>query len=50
LRSIEVLELIGTTEARQVLEQLAAGKAEARVTQEARAALARLRRGPIVSP
>ncbi len=43
LRAIEVLERIGTPEARRLLETLAAGAAGARQTREARAALQRLR-------
>ncbi len=43
LRAIEVLERIGTAEAKQVLEKVAGGLAEAEVTIQARAALARLR-------
>jgi WD40 repeat protein len=48
LRAVEVLEGIGSAEARRLLEELAGGIAEASLTQEARAALARLdrRRGP----
>jgi RNA polymerase sigma factor (sigma-70 family) len=42
LRAIEVLESIATPQARNVLEGLAKGTAEARVTQEAQAALERL--------
>jgi hypothetical protein len=42
LRAIEVLEHIGTPEARQVLDTLARGAAVARVTQEAKASLKRL--------
>jgi WD40 repeat protein len=42
LRSIEVLEHIGTSEARQVLETLAGGTPEARVTREAKMASERL--------
>jgi WD40 repeat protein len=41
-RALEVLERIGTPEARQVLEVLAGGAGEARLTEEARAALDRL--------
>jgi hypothetical protein len=39
-----VLEAIGTPEARKVLQTLAKGAAEARLTREAKAALARLAR------
>ncbi len=42
LRAIEVLERIGTADARQLLANMAKGDPEARVTQEAAAALARL--------
>jgi WD40 repeat protein len=42
LRAIEVLELIGTPAARQVLQRLAGGAAGHRVTVEARSTLARL--------
>jgi WD40 repeat protein len=48
-RAIEVLENIGTTEARQVLEKLGQGAAEARQTEEAKAANARLANRPPVS-
>jgi hypothetical protein len=41
VRAVEVLESFGTTEARQVLQTLATGAAEARITREARAALNR---------
>jgi dipeptidyl aminopeptidase/acylaminoacyl peptidase len=44
LRAIEVLEHIGTTEARQVLVKLAGGMPEARPTREAKASLDRLAR------
>ncbi|MBY0233084.1 MAG: PQQ-binding-like beta-propeller repeat protein [Gemmataceae bacterium] len=43
LRGVEALERIGTPEARAVLARLAKGAPEARVTQEARAALRRWR-------
>jgi hypothetical protein len=42
LRSVEVLELIGTTEAREGLRTLAQGADDAELTREARAALERL--------
>jgi RNA polymerase sigma factor (sigma-70 family) len=45
-RAVEVLERAGTLEARRVLEALAAGAPEARLTQDARGALARLSRRP----
>ncbi len=44
LRAIEVLELAGTKEARDVLDTLAAGAEGAQLTGEARAALKRLQR------
>ena len=42
IRAVEVLEFIGTSAARRLLEKLAAGPAEMRLTLEARAAAARL--------
>jgi hypothetical protein len=46
IRALEVLELAGTAVARRVLESLAQGAPEARLTQGARAALQRLSRRP----
>ena len=40
-RAVEVLERIGTIEARQLMQVLAAGAPAARLTQDVRAALAR---------
>jgi hypothetical protein len=42
LRAVEALEHIGTAEARAVLQTLARGAAEARLTEEAKASLGRL--------
>jgi hypothetical protein len=50
LRAVEVLEHIGNAEARQVLEQLARGAPEARLTQEARASLQRLSKRQPLAP
>jgi WD40 repeat protein len=44
LRAVEVLELIGTPEAKKVLARLAAGASEARLTREAKSSLQRLER------
>jgi RNA polymerase sigma factor (sigma-70 family) len=44
IRALEVLELAGTPEARQVLQSLAKGASGARQTQEAKASLERLQR------
>src|SRR5262249_25734834 len=44
LRAVEALELIGSAEAQKVLEKLAGGAAEAALTQDARAALDRLKK------
>jgi hypothetical protein len=45
-RAVEVLEIIGTPEARQIIEELTKATAEARLAREARAALLRLDRKP----
>jgi RNA polymerase sigma factor (sigma-70 family) len=44
LRAVEVLELADTPDARKVLEALAAGAAEARLTRDAKAAVGRMSR------
>jgi hypothetical protein len=46
VRAVAVLEDVGTREARTVLQTLARGAAQARLTQEAKAALERLGRRP----
>jgi WD40 repeat protein len=46
VRAVEVLEQAGTPEARQLLERLAKGAPEARLTQEAKATLDRLAKRP----
>jgi len=46
LRAIQSLEYMGTAAARQVLESLAGGAPESRLTQEAKASLRRLARKP----
>jgi len=50
LRAVEVLEHVGTGHARDVLGRLAAGAPGARLTREAKASLARLKRRPAPSP
>jgi RNA polymerase sigma factor (sigma-70 family) len=50
LRAVEVLERIGTPEARAVLRQVADGAAQARLTEAARGALERLARHPATAP
>jgi RNA polymerase sigma factor (sigma-70 family) len=47
LRAVEVLERIGSAEARGVLSELASGAPEARLTREAQACLRRLARRPV---
>jgi WD40 repeat protein len=49
-RAVEVLERLGTAEARRLLETLAGGAPDARLTQEAKAALARLNARPVADP
>jgi RNA polymerase sigma factor (sigma-70 family) len=44
LRAVELLELMGSSEARQLLQALAKGAPEARLTREARSAIRRLTR------
>ena len=46
LRAIEVLERLDTPEARALLEELAKGDPDARLTHDAKASLERLRRRP----
>jgi WD40 repeat protein len=50
LRALEVLEQIGTPEARQVLVTLATGASGARLTREAKASLRRLAGRPVANP
>jgi RNA polymerase sigma factor (sigma-70 family) len=50
LRAVEMLEHIGTSEARQELERLAKGTPEARLTREAKASLERLAMRPVGAP
>src|SRR5262249_1545087 len=45
VRAVEGLELVGTPEARKLLQELAAGAPPARLTQAAQASLRRLDRG-----
>jgi hypothetical protein len=47
LRAVELLEQVGSPEARQVLRALASGAPEVRRTREAKAALNRLARRPV---
>jgi hypothetical protein len=50
LRALEVLEAIGNRKARQVLESIAGGTPDARLTQEAKASLERLAKRPDARP
>jgi hypothetical protein len=50
LRTIEVFERIGSSEAKKVLEQLASGASKARLTRDAKASLARLAKRPVPKP
>jgi hypothetical protein len=50
VRAIQVLEQIGSPQARSVLETLATGAAAARDTQEAQASLKRLAQRSVVAP
>jgi hypothetical protein len=50
LRAVQALEYSGTSEARQVLDRLAGGAPEARLTDEAQAALRRLTKQPAAVP
>jgi hypothetical protein len=49
-RAVEVLERMGTAEARELCARLASGAPEARRTLEAKAALARLAKRPVAAP
>jgi hypothetical protein len=49
-RAVQVLEIIGDADARKLLQKLAQGSPEARLTQEAKAALERLSKRPAASP
>jgi hypothetical protein len=50
VRSVELLEGIGSAEARRLLQTLAGGIKEAELTQQAKASLARLARGTPPQP
>ena len=47
LRAVEALEQIGSAAARALLEEVASGAEEARLTQAAKASLRRLARKPV---
>jgi WD40 repeat protein len=49
-RAVEVLEYLGTPEARRLLDSLAKGNPEGRLTREARSSIGRLSRRPVVEP
>jgi hypothetical protein len=50
VRAVEVLERVGTAEAQQVLQELAKGAPEARLTQEAKTSLERLAKRAAPAP
>jgi WD40 repeat protein len=50
IRAVEALESIGNPEARQLLDKLATGPAEMRLTQEAKAAARRLAKPAVIAP
>jgi hypothetical protein len=50
LRAIEVLERVGTSEAREALKAVATGAPEAQLTGDAKASLERLARPKIALP
>ena len=50
IRAVEALETMGTAEAQRLLDKLAAGPPEMRLTQEARASMGRLTKRASVAP
>jgi RNA polymerase sigma factor (sigma-70 family) len=50
IRAVEALEAIGNPQARRLLDRLAAGPAEMRLTQEAKAAAGRLAKWAVLAP
>jgi hypothetical protein len=50
LRAITVLEQIGDRDARQLLDKLARGTPDSRLTQDAKASLERLHKRPATTP